>query len=85
MSLADRVAALEKKVASLEAERRTRPVLVSEEGICGVEPAIDSATCPFGSLYRRRKGCLGVSCKSASAQYYEEYRSRPVAQPQRKK
>jgi hypothetical protein len=77
-----RVAALEERVASLEGERPGRkalPIRVSELGVCGVDPESDSITCPHASLYRRRKGCLGVSCTAKAAEYYEEYRGRPVA------
>ena len=52
--------------------RPSKPLLVKAEGICGVEPAIDSATCPFASLYRRRQGCQGEACMRASSEYYKE-------------
>jgi len=82
ITLDARLASLEARVAALE-KPKVGPVLVSEEGICGVEPAIDSATCPYGSLYRRRKGCLGTRCVQASAEYYTQYRAeRAVAPPQ---
>lgn len=74
--------ALEERVASLEGERPGRkalPILVSEMGVCGVDPESDSTTCPHASLYRRRKGCFGVSCTAKATEYYEDYRSRPVA------
>jgi hypothetical protein len=82
VSLESRVASLEDRVAALEGERPGRkalPILVSEMGVCGVDPESDSTTCPHASLYRRRKGCLGVSCTAKATEYYEDYRSRPVA------
>lgn len=55
------------------------PILVSEMGVCGVDPESNSITCPHASLYRRRKGCLGVGCTTKATEYYDDYRSRPVA------
>ena len=88
MSLEARVASIERKVAALEGERPGRkalPIIVSEMGVCGVDPESDSTTCPHASLYRRRKGCLGVSCTAKAADYYDEYRSRPVAVKRRQR
>lgn len=82
MSLESRVHSLEDRVAALEGERPGRkalPILVSEQGVCGVDPESDSTTCPHASLYRRRKGCLGAGCMQKSSEYYEGYRGRPVA------
>ena len=73
-----RVASLEGRVAALEGERPGRkalPIVVSERGVCGVDPESDSTTCPHASLYRRRKGCLGVGCTEKSSAYYEDYRT----------
>lgn len=74
--LVERVAALEARVDRMEKERKggrpAKPILVKEEGVCGVEPAIDSATCPYATLYRRRQGCEGVACHLASSEYYKE-------------
>ena len=74
--LAARVAALEARLDVLESKRKggrpPRKILVKAEGICGVEPAIDSATCPYASLYRRRQGCQGAACARASSTYYKE-------------
>lgn len=86
MSLEARVKALEARVDSLEGKRSARrvlPILVSAEGVCGVDPERKSTTCPDASLYRRRKGCLGVACQQAAAEYYEQYRS--VAPPKRRR
>lgn len=74
--LAGRVAALEARLATLENTRKggrpSKKILVKAEGVCGVEPAIDSATCPYASLYRRRQGCQGDACMRASSEYYKE-------------
>lgn len=81
--LVERVAALEarfvqvaNRLDELETRRKggrpARPILVKAEGVCGVEPAIDSATCPYASLYRRRQGCQGTACMRVSSDYYKE-------------
>lgn len=74
--LVERVAALEARLDTLENKRRggrpAKPILVRAEGICGVEPAIDSATCPYASLYRRRQGCQGTACAQTSSDYYKD-------------
>jgi len=73
-----RLSTLEAKVEALESGRSGRkalPILVKAEGICGVDPAGDSAICPHASLYRRQQGCLGNACKDKSSQYYARYRS----------
>ncbi len=68
-----RLTALEERVESLEGERPGRkklPIVVSQEGVCGVDPGIDSASCPFASLYRRQKGCKGTACVTKSRAYH---------------
>jgi hypothetical protein len=77
-----RIARLEKRMASLEGERPGRkriPIIVSIEGVCGLDPNRDSSTCPDGSLYRRQNGCLGVACKAAASDYYNKYRKMTAA------
>lgn len=77
-----RIATLEAKVEALEggrSGRRALPVIVSVDGICGVDPSLDSAICPHSSLYRRQKGCLGDACKSKASAYYADYRAKPKA------
>lgn len=79
VNLEDRVEALEQRVEALEAARpgrKRKPILVSSEGICGVEPAIDASTCPYASLYRSRQGCKGTRCQTLASEYYAEYRQR---------
>jgi hypothetical protein len=74
-----RVAALEARVESLEAGRSGRrrlPIVVKEEGVCGVDPRRDSGTCLDGSLYRRQQGCLGVACKKEASNYWATQRVR---------
>jgi hypothetical protein len=89
VSLQSRVEALEERVAALEGERPGRkplPILVSADGVCGVDPERNAALCPDASLYRRRKGCLGTACQQASIDYYDNYRKeRVVAPPQRRR
>jgi hypothetical protein len=75
-NLVERVTALEARLDKIEKERKggrpAKPILVKSEGVCGVEPGIDSATCPYATLYRRRQGCEGLACQRASAEYYRE-------------
>ena len=41
---------------------------------------------PTPSLYRRRKGCLGVACAQAATEYYDQYRAdHAVAPPKRRR
>lgn len=66
------------RVETLEKQRpgrKPRPVVVSEEHVCGVDPSRDSATCPDASLYRRHRGCQGDRCVSISQEYYAERRA----------
>jgi hypothetical protein len=80
LDLTLRVAALEERVESLEkgrSGRRSKPILVSLEGICGVDPKRESSSCPDASLYRRQKGCLGDGCMRKAAEYYQDYRAQP--------
>ena len=74
-----RLASLEARVESLEAERPGRkriPIVVKADGICGVDPERDAATCEDASLYRRQQGCKGTACKRIASEYWAEYRSR---------
>ena len=54
--------------------RKSMPIVVSEEHVCGVDPDSDSAECPHASLYRRQKGCLGDACVKINNEYYENRR-----------
>lgn len=83
-SLAARVTALEQQVAALmkgRPGRKALPVLVKEEGVCGIDPDSDSATCPHSSLYRHQMGCQGIACVTKSSDYYKNYKSRKKAEP----
>jgi hypothetical protein len=78
MDLETRIATLEAKVEYLEkgrSGRKPKPILCSVEGICGVDPTIDSSTCPDASLYRRQQGCQGAACTQKSSEYYSAYRA----------
>ena len=72
-----RFARIEARLDALESKRPGRkalPIVVSQEGICGIDPERDSETCPNASLWRRQKGCLGTACVREATQYYETYR-----------
>jgi hypothetical protein len=74
-----RFASLEARVATLEGGRpgrKPKPIVVSEEHICGIDPERDSATCPDASLYRHQKGCKGDKCVKITTSYYDSYRNR---------
>ena len=76
-NLTTRLARVEARLALLERERPGRkalPIVVSEQGVCGVDPESDSAVCPHASLYRRQKGCLGDHCVAISDEYYANRR-----------
>jgi hypothetical protein len=76
----DRLSRIEARLTSLEGARpgrKAKPIVRSEEGVCGVEPGTDSSICPFASLYRRQEGCKGVACMAKSSKYYADRRGRP--------
>jgi hypothetical protein len=78
-SLEERVAALEQRMSTVEAKRPGRkslPIVVSEAGVCGIDPDRDSASCEDASLYRRQKGCKGTACTNISTAYWANYRSK---------
>ena len=66
-------AEVEARLAALEAKgargRQARPLLISAEGVCGLDPDRDSAECPDASLYRRKQGCKGTACKQMATDY----------------
>jgi len=84
-NLTQRVAQLEQaveghdqRIVSLEKERPGRkpvPILVSEEGVCGVDPDRDSATCPDASIYRAQQKCKGTRCTKIYREYYADRRN----------
>lgn len=77
--LSQRVTALEEQVTLLlkaRPGRQLRPVLVSEDGVCGIDPTRDSSDCEDASLWRRSKGCKGESCVTISSEYYKSYRAK---------
>lgn len=76
-TLAAQVADLEVRMAVLERARpgrKKKPIVVSREGVCGVEPTSDAETCPYASIYRRREGCLGTACVALNKSYYHKRR-----------
>ena len=66
-ALAERVTALE----NARPGRKRRLLLVSEKGVCGLDPSRDSSGCPDASLYRRNQGCKGNACMIVSANHYK--------------
>ena len=77
--LAERVSMLEEQVNLLlkaRPGRQLRPVVVFEDGVCGVDPDRDSSDCPDASLWRRSKGCRGTDCVIISSEYYKNYRAK---------
>jgi hypothetical protein len=78
-----RVTRLEAEVESLKQQRpgrKRKPILVSIEGVCGIDPARDSETCPDATLYRRQKGCKGHACLAKASDYYSDYRASKAAE-----
>jgi hypothetical protein len=72
-----RFALLEQRIEALEGARpgrKRRPILVSIDGVCGLDPTRDSKTCPDANLYRRNQGCQGTACLVRAAEYYQERR-----------
>lgn len=72
-----RIERLERDVEFLKKERPGRkplPILVSEKGVCGLDPSRDSATCQDATIYRWQRGCLGTACEAKNRDYYDEYR-----------
>lgn len=68
----------EQRITSLEKERPGRkpvPILVSEEGVCGIDPERDSKTCPDASIYRAQQKCKGTACTKIYREYYADRRS----------
>ena len=75
--LQEQVADLRERVLKIESSRPGRkgtPVIVSEKGVCGLDPACDSETCERASVYRWQKGCRGTACAEKNSAYYSDYR-----------
>jgi len=82
-----RLAALEARVATLERSRpgrKRKPILVTQEGVCGIDTERDSALCPDASLHRHRMGCRGEACQREATAYWAAYRGQRVARPKPK-
>lgn len=76
-----RVTALEQRVKLLESERPGRkltPIVVSEAGVCGIDPKRNSATCGDANVYRYQKGCRGTACTQIYEDYYRSYRKKRI-------
>jgi hypothetical protein len=82
-----RLTSLEERVEFLEggrSGRKPRPVVVSEKGVCGLDPSRDSASCPEASIYRRQRGCLGTACRRKYDEYYANYRAKDDSADERR-
>ena len=82
LSLEEQVKALQQALEEAQASRpgrKAKKLLVSEAGVCGIDPTRDSATCPDASLYRRQKGCKGTACVGLASEYYKNYRQEKKA------
>ena len=80
--LRELVLSLEERVQFLEGKRpgrKPKPIVVSQEGVCGVDPKRDSDSCPDASVYRYQKGCRGLGCERKNSDYYDEYHARKRA------
>lgn len=78
VELEQRVTALEEQVELLlkgRPGRQLRPIVCSQEGVCGIDPDRDSASCEDASLWRKSKGCKGTACQAISSEYYRNYRA----------
>lgn len=70
---------LDTRLAVLEGQRpgrKRKPIVVSQQGTCGVDPALDSTSCPHASIYYRRQGCLGTACVALNKSYYHNRREK---------
>lgn len=79
VTLEDRIAALEQRVSFLEKERpgrKMRPNLISQVGVCGLDPHNDPKTCEAASIYRYQQGCQGDKCVKINRDYYAAYRAK---------
>jgi hypothetical protein len=79
----ERMTALEKRIALLEKERpgrKMKPNIVSEPGVCGINPDTDSSSCADASIYRYQQGCQGTKCVQINRDYYAQYRARQKAE-----
>ena len=75
---------LERRIQQLEKDieflmkgrpgRKPLPILVSEPGVCGIDPSRDSSKCPDATIYRYQKGCKGIACEARNRDYYQGYR-----------
>lgn len=72
-NLIERVYDLEKRTER-RGGRKGKPILVSAEGVCGVDPERDSSNCSDAGIYRRQLGCQGKACMAAASEYYATYR-----------
>jgi hypothetical protein len=76
---------LVKRVDALEANRpgrKAKPlVALRQDGVCAVNPDIDSATCPDASIFRYQQGCHGTHCKAKQHAAYERRKGAKAATP----
>lgn len=83
--LETRVSTLEERFLTLESARpgrKKKPIIAKEQGVCGIDPSRDSATCPDANVYRHQQGCRGDACCAANTAYYVEYRAKNKKTPE---
>jgi hypothetical protein len=92
MNLEHEVARLIKRVDALEAQRpgrKAKPLIaLRQDGVCAINPDIDSSTCEDASIFRYQQGCHGTGCKNKQHNAYQRRKDRPavetpVAKPKR--
>jgi len=88
------LAAAVKRIEALEASRpgrKAKPLIaLRQDGVCAVNPEIDSTSCEDSSIFRYQQGCHGDACKAKQHAAYERRKQTkaeavdvPVAKPKR--
>lgn len=74
---------LQKRVETLESERPGRkaaPMLAAKrEGVCALDPSIDSTQCEKASIYRYQSGCHGHACRAKQRAAYARRQANAAA------
>jgi hypothetical protein len=88
------LAAQNKRIEALEASRpgrKAKPLIaLRQDGVCAVNPEIDSTTCEDSSIFRYQQGCHGTACKAKQHAAYERRKTAkaeaaaPVQKPKRR-
>lgn len=83
--LETRVSTLEERLEAMEKARpgrKRKPIVAKEDGVCGIDPSRDSATCKDANVYRHQQGCRGTACCEANTSYYVQYRAKSKKTPE---